>query len=128
MTSHPIAVDEEEGNIRRHRRFLRSPTTLAVVEDKLPRRGYHEGALTRSQADVDEAVEMDNRQGKYRAKKIVAFMVVAIVVTAIVDLSCHDNIRNWLERSFDWIEENPEAGEQELNLQHCCCTNTSFCC
>lgn len=100
---------EEEGGAQRgHRRFLRRPKTQCVTEEKLPRRARD--ALV-SESAVDEAVEMDNMQGKHRAKLILGVVVVAVVISAIVDLSCHENIRSWLQESFDWIESNPKAGE-----------------
>ena len=97
---------------RRHRRFPRRPKPQIVMEETLPRRGKEDAIATLiRESDVDEAVEMDHRQGKHRLKMILGFVVVAVVISAIIDLACHENIRTWLQVSFDWIEENPEAGE-----------------
>lgn len=97
---------------RRHRRFPRQPKPQSVTEETLPRRGEKDAiAKLMTESDVDEAVEMDHRQGTHRLKMILGFVVVAVVISAIIDLACHENIRTWLQVSFDWIEENPEAGE-----------------
>eukprot|EP00904_Undaria_pinnatifida_P000308 jgi/Undpi1/10278/HiC_scaffold_28.g12730.m1 len=111
---------EEEGGAQRgHRRFLRRPKTQCVTEEKLPRRARD--ALV-SESAVDEAVEMDNMQGKHRAKLILGVVVVAVVISAIVDLSCHENIRSWLQESFDWIESNPKAGVVVFAVIFCVAT------
>lgn len=80
-------------------------------EESGPRR--HHDTLARSEMyeEVNEAVEMDKQRFSRRVRRTLAFAVLVLVVAAIVDLACHDNVRNWLETSFDWIEANPEAGE-----------------
>lgn len=116
-SAHGVNERQQQGDgdddQRRHRRFLRKPKPHSVTEEKLPRRAQEDVVVATlvSESDVDEAVEMDNRQGKHRMKLILGFVVVAVVISAVVDLSCHENIRSWLQASFDWIEENPRAGE-----------------
>lgn len=86
---------------------------VVVTEEPLPRRHREHDMVERSamRDEVDEAVEVDDRRGRVRLKRILMFVVVAVVVATIVDVACHDNVRTWLNVSFDWIEENPRAGE-----------------
>lgn len=86
---------------------------VVVMEDSMPHRRREHDMAERSvmRDEVDQAVEIDKRRGRVRFQRILMFVVVAIVIATIVDISCHDNVRTWLETSFDWIEENPKAGE-----------------
>lgn len=87
---------------------------VVVTEEPLPRRHRREHDMVELSAvrdEVDEAVETDKRRGRVRLKRIVVFVIVAVVVATIVDVACHDNVRMWLGASFDWIEDNPNAGE-----------------
>lgn len=78
-------------------------------EEPGPRR-YTDNGMTLS-ARLTDAVERDSEQGKCRAKVIVAVVVLGLLAATITDLACHDNVRNFLSDTFDWIEENPESGE-----------------
>ena len=103
---------QQDGDDQRGHRRFRRPKPQEVKEEKLPHRAKDDAIATLvCESDVDEAVEMDNRQGKHRAKLILGCVVVAVVISAIVDLACHENIRSWLQVSFDWIEENPKSGD-----------------
>ncbi|CAM9491348.1 unnamed protein product [Pylaiella littoralis] len=86
---------------------------VVVTEEPLPRchrREHDMVELSAVRDEVDEAVETDKRRGRVRLKRIVVFVIVAVVVATIVDVACHDNVRMWLGASFDWIEDNPNAG------------------
>lgn len=84
----------------------------AVKELKLPRRiPDDELAAMNSRTDVEEAVEVDLQRRKNRVKTIIALVIVCIVIAVIVDLSAHNNVRNWLDGAMDWIEDNPKSGE-----------------
>lgn len=110
----PPSVSSGGEHDDRSYRFLRRPRTPVVVEEKLPRRSPEdELAAIARRSEVEEAVEMDNQQGKHRAKIIVGIVAFCVVVAVIVDVACHDNVQNWLDESFDWIEENPKAGERQ---------------
>lgn len=92
---------------------LRTPTK--VRESSHPRRTAEENfADMAKESDVDQAIELAVQRWKRRAKITFVVVAVCLVVAAIVDLACHDNVRGWLEDSFDWIEENPEAGKLDL--------------
>lgn len=88
-------------------------TPTNVKEEEGPRR--HHDTLERSEmyAEVNEAVEMDKQRFARRVRRTLAFTALVLVTAAIVDIACHDNVRNWLETSFDWIEANPKSGESE---------------
>lgn len=88
-------------------------TTPVVKEGPLPRQHREHATAERVAMDeeVGQAVEKDDEGVRRRMKRILMFVVVALVVSAIVDIACHDNVRTWLETSFDWIEDNPKAGE-----------------
>lgn len=110
-------------NQRRHRRFPRGKQPPIVIEDKSPRRRQEKAIETLvRESDVDEAVEMDHMQGKHRLKMILGFVVVAVVISAIIDLACHENIRTWLQVSFNWIEKNPKAGVVVFAVIFCIAT------
>lgn len=84
----------------------------AVKEEKLPRRSPEdELAAMNSRTEVEEAVEVDLQRRKNRVKTIIALVIVCIVIAVIVDLSAHNNVKNWLEGAMDWIEDNPKSGE-----------------
>lgn len=108
--------EEVDGGHGGHTRFQRRPRSHVIKEEQLPRRAPDDelAALGRQRilSNVDDAVEKDRQSGKTRAKWILGVVIVAVVVAAIVDLSCHENIRGWLEGAFNWIEDNPEAGEK----------------
>ncbi|CAM9872159.1 unnamed protein product [Scytosiphon promiscuus] len=107
--------------ISRHRQT----TPVAVEEEVLPRRRKREHGIGERAAiheEVEEAVEVDRKRGRRRVKKIIFGVVFALVVSAIVDLACHDNVRTWLETSFDWIEDNPEAGVAVFAIIFCVAT------
>lgn len=95
----------------RPRREVARTTPDQVEEETLPRRRH--GTVERSELyeEVSEAVEIDKQRFSRRIRRTLAFVLVALVVSAIVDIACHDNVRTWLETSFDWIEANPRAGE-----------------
>lgn len=118
-----VAPQQEEarGGHGRHTRFPRRPRSHVITEEQLPRRAPEDelAALGRERilSDIDDAVEKDGQKGKTRAKWIFGGVAFAVVVAAIVDLSCHDNIRGWLGDAFDWIEDNPEAGEKTYICQ-----------
>ncbi|CAN0123763.1 unnamed protein product [Ectocarpus sp. 13 AM-2016] len=110
-----------EGLPERGRRAFWGPkahpkTTPVVKEGPLPRQHREYAIAERAAMDeeVRQAVEKDNERVNQRIKRIMMFVVVALVVSAIVDIACHDNVRTWLETSFDWIEDNPKAGECAL--------------
>lgn len=104
-----VQVETNDGN-RQHRTHVSRPGV--VTEEKYPRRRGKEELEAIAIADVKEAIEIDNQRWRLRAKIIFGVLLVGVVTAAIVDLVCHDNVQNWLDLCFDWIEENPEAGER----------------
>lgn len=81
-------------------------------EEQGPRRNEDDLSVsTRISNEVDSAVESDVRRVKFRAKVMVAVLVLGLLVATIVDLACHDNVRNFLGETFEWIECNPRSGE-----------------
>lgn len=110
----------------RTRQTARTSTT-DVKEVTGPRR--HHDTLDRVELydEVSEAVEMDKQRFSRRIRRTLAFVIVALVVAAIVDIACHDNVRTWLETSFDWIEANPRAGERRRGERGSTELPSSFC-
>lgn len=107
-------ISNESKKRRRGGWCLSKPRVPSPEEQELPRRNAEDerAAMDSVYENVDVAVEEDGKRTKCRAKVIVAVMVVGLLTATIVDFACHDNVRNWLEASFDWIEENPTAGER----------------
>lgn len=106
----PAEVTSAAG--RKHRRSRRPRTQIPVEQDDFPRRSAGETMEIRARrANVDEAVDQDNKNTKNRSKLLIGLAVLGLVVAVIVDLSCHHHVRNWLDGAFGWIEDNPEAGE-----------------
>lgn len=102
------------GGFWRPKRHTSQTTPTEVKEETLPRRHYEHDPIEREAMyeELGEAVEMDKERSRKRLKGTLMFVVVAVIVAAIVDIACHDNVRMWLQASFDWIEENPKAGER----------------
>eukprot|EP00903_Cladosiphon_okamuranus_P019689 g18093.t1 len=84
----------------------------------------HPDALQRGELheEVSEAVEIDKQRFSRRIRRTLCFILVGLVAAAIVDLACHDNVRMWLETSFDWIEANPKSGVVVFALLFCVAT------
>lgn len=83
-----------------------------MKEQKLPQRIPDDQlAAMNNHMEVEEAVEVDLQRRKTRVKTIIALVIVCIVIAVIVDLSAHNNVRNWLDGAMDWIKDNPKSGE-----------------
>lgn len=81
------------------------------VEDKLPHSRGVGRSVVAADENLDEAVRDDEAKEKSRTRIFLVILVLGLVTATIVDLACHNNVRSWLESCFEWIEDNPKAGE-----------------